>query len=103
MAINIGNEAVKAISELRGNPDFARMLDALDITVRDLIYASIRTPVEQRVHQTSMFFGMQELIDGMSMAYQDKKSGQLDKTPPPASPRFRRNEHATETSMSNNV
>lgn len=91
MAINIGNDAVKAIQDLRGNPDFAKLLDALEVRVRDLIYSSIKSPVDQRVHETSMFHGMQEMLDGMSMAFQDKRASQLNRAAPPASPKFRRN------------
>lgn len=100
MAINIGNDAVRAVQELRGNPDFAKLLDALDIQVRDLIYASIRSPVDQRVHQTSMFFGMQELLDGITMTFEDKKAAQLAKAPPPGSPKFRRNNDGAEVNAS---
>lgn len=94
MAINIGNDAVAAVQELRGNPDFAKLMDALNIAVRDLIYASLKSPVDQRVHQTSFHLGMQELLDGLSMAFEGKLASQLNKAAPPASPKFRRTEQA---------
>lgn len=89
MAINIGNDAVKAIQDLRGNPDFAKLIDALKITVRDLMYASISSPEDKRLRQTSVVEGMREMLDGIEMAFDGKLHSQLTKVAPPGNPKFR--------------
>lgn len=87
MAINIGNEAIAAISELRGNPDFGRLLGALEIAVQRHVYAALDAPVEQQVKQSSHAKGMFEIVEALRMANEGKLSSQLGRAPPPKSRR----------------
>jgi len=93
VAINIGNEAVKCVQELRGQPDFARLLDALAVTVRDRIYACMNSPPELRVQQTAHAQGMHELLEAIGMAFEGKLASQMNKVAPPGNPKFRRTEN----------
>jgi hypothetical protein len=81
MAINLGNEAVRAIKELQGNPDFAKLLQALEQVVQTRIYASINAPIDMRVQQTAHVQGMHELVESMQSALQGVLPSQLARPP----------------------
>jgi hypothetical protein len=59
--INIGTDSVEAIKELRGNRDFAKLLDALETVINAKVYEAGRAPVEQRIDQTAYAAGMFDL------------------------------------------
>jgi hypothetical protein len=81
MAINLGNEAVRLIRELQGNPDFGKLLEALVVVVNTRVYASLKAPVDLRVQQTAHADGMDELVESMRAAHQGVLPSQLAKTP----------------------
>jgi hypothetical protein len=87
MAINLGNDAIKAISELRGNPHMDTLITALSVLAQSRIYASIDGPIEQRVQQTAHSRGIYEVVEAMHAAYAGLLPSQLAK---PVAPKTRR-------------
>lgn len=71
MAINIGNDAVKSIVELRGNRSFDDLISALGVVIQTRVFAAARSPVELRVQQTAHADGMYELWESLHAAYAD--------------------------------
>ena len=77
MAINIGTEATKAIQEMRGNPHFERMLDALEEIALTRVLASVESPSEQRVQQTAHAHGIMDVYRSLRIAYTGLHASQV--------------------------
>lgn len=88
MAINIGNEAVRCVQELKGNPDFVKLVECLDLIAQKRIYAAIRSPIDQRVQQTAHADGIDEVVDALRIVLESKLPSQIVKPAPRARREF---------------
>ena len=80
MAINIGTQAVEAIRELKDSAHLARLVEGLGQVALKRLIASVASPVEQRVAQTSHAHGVWETYEAIEAAYRGVMPSQL--TPP---------------------
>ncbi|HEY1491979.1 MAG TPA: hypothetical protein VGF35_05090 [Steroidobacteraceae bacterium] len=73
MSVNIGTDGVQAVQELRGNREFERLLDALEIVAGKFHLSAIDSPPEFRVDQTAYARGMIELWQALRAAWDGTK------------------------------
>ena len=82
--INIGNEAVLAIKELRGNRHFDALVESLWVLVQTKMFEAAKTPPADRIDRTSYATGMYELWGSVYAAYAEIPPSQVK---PPVSKR----------------
>lgn len=92
MAINIHNDAMKAVKDLRGNHSFDDLLTALGPVIMKRIRDAGRSAVEVRVQHTAHADGMYELWESLVAAYQDIPPAQV---PQPKAARSRGDANAS--------
>ena len=68
--INIGNEATKAVQELRGNRDFDELLESLKVIVQTKMFEASAVPPDQRVDKTSYALGLYHFWASLNAAHQ---------------------------------
>jgi hypothetical protein len=73
MSVNIGTAGVEAAQELRGNRDFERLLEALEVVVEKFHLSAIDSPPEFRVDQTAYARGMIDLWQALRAAHDGTK------------------------------
>lgn len=61
MAINLGNDALVCVTELRSNPDFRRFVDALGDFVSVRTVAALSAPHPDRVDTTAYVRGIYDV------------------------------------------
>lgn len=83
MAINITNEGIAAVHELKDSSHMGRLIETLGQVALKRVIASVASPVEQRIAQTSHAHGVWELYEALEAAYQDVKPSQLAAPLPP--------------------
>jgi hypothetical protein len=83
MAINIGNDAKRAIENLRGNVQFEDFVSALGIVAQSRYLAAMNSSAEHRVDQTSHARGVYEVWEAIHADYMGIKPGQPNKQPVP--------------------
>jgi hypothetical protein len=61
MAINLGNDALQCVTDLRGNADFRRFVDALGDFVSIRTVAALNSPHPDRVDTTAYVRGLYDV------------------------------------------
>jgi hypothetical protein len=61
MAVNLGNDALASVSELRSNPEFRRFVDALGDFVSIRTVAALNSPHADRVDTTAYVRGLYDI------------------------------------------
>lgn len=85
MSLNLGNEAVSALAELRGNPHFDTFRSALGQRVYDLINESVDAPIEQRVEKTSYARAVRDVWIAFESALTGTRQNTIKPPQPPRS------------------
>lgn len=75
--INIGNDAVNAIKQLRGNRDFDDLITALGVVVQTKVFQSLTTPSGERVDATAYAKGAYELWAAIHATHADLHPSQV--------------------------
>ena len=94
MSIPISQAAADALIALRGNKDFATVLDELHRIASDKTQTAMETPVDQRVDATGYARGVGELWRSLEAQYRGLKVQSVPK------PRLPRTPMAAEGSLS---
>lgn len=61
MAINLGNDALQCVTELRSNPEFRRFVDALGDFASIRTVAALAAPIPDRVDTTAYVRGIYDV------------------------------------------
>lgn len=83
MSVNIGTNAVLAAQNLRGNPDFERLVDELGQVAQMFMVNAQKSEVAVRVDQTAYARGMYDLWASLFAALKELKPNQVKPPPPP--------------------
>jgi len=82
VSVNLGNDAIAAIKELRGNPHFETLVSALGAFAQNMVLAAGDADVVSRVDKTAYARGMYHVWQAMHAAHMDLHMSQV-KLPPP--------------------
>lgn len=79
--MNIGERACKAITALRGNPDFAEFVDALGDEAQKFVFRANSSTLELRIDATAYARGVFDIWTAIAAQHQNQKPQQV-KLPP---------------------
>jgi len=82
VSVNLGNDAISAIKELRGNSHFENLVAHLGAFAQNMVLASCDADVTTRVDKTAYARGFYHMWQAIHAAHADLHMSQVKMAPP---------------------